>query len=147
MAKTIAATGSRTMDIVRRCDRQHFAPKRRIVDRSLARTSRNRRLRRHIERYLSTAACMRPALNCMILNLGVAHEFLRLGSALSRRRLPDPFAPVTSLAAQAIDYLGGVALRKANSRQLGRSFQASPLATREPICDKMNANCRRGSSL
>lgn len=58
MAKTIAATGTWTMEIVRRCDLHRFVvlPKRWIVERSLAWISRNRRLMRDFERYAATVA-------------------------------------------------------------------------------------------
>jgi transposase len=58
MATTIAATGSWTMEIVRRCDLHRFVvlPKRWIVERSFAWISRNRRLTRDFERYATTVA-------------------------------------------------------------------------------------------
>ena len=58
MATTIGATGSWTMEIVRRCDLHRFVvlPKRWIVERSFAWISRNRRLTRDFERYATTVA-------------------------------------------------------------------------------------------
>ena len=58
MAKTIAATGCWTMEIVRRCDLHRFVvlPKRWIVERSFSWISRNRRLTRDFERYATTVA-------------------------------------------------------------------------------------------
>lgn len=58
MAKTIAATGRWTIEIVKRTDQHKFIilPKRWIVERSFAWISRNRRLARDFERYATTVA-------------------------------------------------------------------------------------------
>jgi transposase len=58
MAAVVARTGSRALEIVRRCDRHRFAvlPKRRIVERTLAWVSRRRRLARDFERHARKAA-------------------------------------------------------------------------------------------
>ena len=58
MARTVAATGSWKIEIVKRTDRHRFVvlPKRWIVERSLAWISRNRRLARDFERYAATVA-------------------------------------------------------------------------------------------
>jgi transposase len=58
MAKTIAATGSWRIEIVKRTDLHRFVvlPKRWIVERTFAWISRNRRLARDFERYATTVA-------------------------------------------------------------------------------------------
>lgn len=58
MAKTIAATGSWRIEIVKRTDLHRFIvlPKRWIVERTFAWISRNRRLARDFERYATTVA-------------------------------------------------------------------------------------------
>jgi len=58
MARTIAATGCWTIEIVKRSDAKGFVvlPKRWIVERTLAWISRNRRLMRDFERYATTVA-------------------------------------------------------------------------------------------
>ncbi|QDM15534.1 IS5 family transposase [Tardiphaga sp. vice352] len=58
MAKTVAATGSWKIEIVKRSDLHRFVvlPKRWIVERTLAWISRNRRLMRDFERYTKTVA-------------------------------------------------------------------------------------------
>jgi hypothetical protein len=58
MAKTIAATRSRKIEIVKRTDLHRFVvlPKRWIVERTFAWISRNRRLARDFERYATTVA-------------------------------------------------------------------------------------------
>jgi len=58
MARTIAATGSWKIEIVKRSNAKGFVvlPKRWIVERTLAWISRNRRLMRDFERYASTVA-------------------------------------------------------------------------------------------
>jgi transposase len=57
-AAAVAATGSWTLEIVKRSDAHRFVvlPKRWIVERTLAWISRNRRLARDFERYARTAA-------------------------------------------------------------------------------------------
>lgn len=58
MAKTVAATGTWRIVIVKRSDAHRFVvlPKRWIVERSFAWISRNRRLARDFERYARTVA-------------------------------------------------------------------------------------------
>ena len=58
MAKAIAASGSWTIEIVKRTDLHRFVvvPKRWIVERTFAWISRNRRLARDFERYATTVA-------------------------------------------------------------------------------------------
>lgn len=58
MAKTIAATGSWRIEIVKRTDLHRFIvlPKRWVVERTFAWISRNRRLARDFERYATTVA-------------------------------------------------------------------------------------------
>ncbi len=58
MAKTVAATGTWRIVIVKRSDAHRFVvlPKRWIVERMLAWISRNRRLTRDFERYATTVA-------------------------------------------------------------------------------------------
>jgi transposase len=58
MAAAVARTGTWTLEIVRRCDRRRFVvlPKRWIVERTLAWTSRCRRLARDYERHARKAA-------------------------------------------------------------------------------------------
>jgi transposase len=58
MKTTVARTGAWTLEIVRRCDQHRFVvlPKRRIVERTLAWISRNRRLARDYERHARKAA-------------------------------------------------------------------------------------------
>src|SRR5208283_2362728 len=58
MARTIAATGRWTIEIVKRSGAKGFVvlPKRWIVERTLAWISRNRRLMRDFERYSTTVA-------------------------------------------------------------------------------------------
>ena len=57
-AKAIAASGSWTIEIVKRTDLHRFVvvPKRWIVERTFAWISRNRRLARDFERYATTVA-------------------------------------------------------------------------------------------
>lgn len=58
MEAAVARTGTRALEIVRRCDRHRFVvlPKRWIVERTLAWISRCRRLARDYERHTRTAA-------------------------------------------------------------------------------------------
>jgi transposase len=58
MQAIVARTGRWTLEIVRRCDRHRFVvlPKRWIAERTLAWTSRNRRLARDYERHARKAA-------------------------------------------------------------------------------------------
>ena len=65
MARTIAATGCWSIEIVKRSDAKGFVvlPKRWIVERTLAWISRNRRLMRDFERYATTVAASTSALN------------------------------------------------------------------------------------
>jgi transposase len=70
MAKTIAATRSRKIEIVKRTDLHRFVvlPKRWIVERTFAWIGRNRRLARDFERYAtSVAAFVRLAMIRLML--------------------------------------------------------------------------------
>ncbi len=62
--RRIAASGRWTIDILQRCDLDRFVvlPKRWIVERSFAWTSRNRGLTRDFERYARTVAFVRLAV-------------------------------------------------------------------------------------
>jgi transposase len=65
MAAAVASTGTWTIEIVRRCDRDRFVvlPKRWIVERTIGWISRNRRLTRDFERHCRiAAACVRMAM-------------------------------------------------------------------------------------
>ena len=70
MARTVAATGSWKIEIVKRTDLHRFVvvPKRWIVERTFAWISRNRRLARDFERYAaSVEAFMRLAMIRLML--------------------------------------------------------------------------------
>jgi transposase len=78
MAAAMARTGTWTLEIVRRCDRQRFVvlPKRWIVERTLAWISRNRRLARDFERHCRIAAAfVRMAMiRLMLRRLAAKHS-------------------------------------------------------------------------
>ncbi len=70
MARTIAATGCWKIEIVKRSELQRFIvlPKRKVVERTLAWVSRNRRQMRDFERYPGTfAAFVRLAMIRLML--------------------------------------------------------------------------------
>jgi transposase len=72
MARTIAATGCWTIEMVNRSDAKGFVvlPKRWIVERTLAWISRNRRLMRDFERYATPVATfVRLAMIRLMLKL------------------------------------------------------------------------------
>ncbi|WP_026606738.1 transposase [Methylocapsa acidiphila] len=90
MAKVIAATASRRLEIVKRSDLHRFVAlsKGWIGERTFASISRNRRLARDYERYDTTfAAFVHLAMIRLMLDArssqGFAHESLLLGSASS----------------------------------------------------------------
>jgi transposase len=72
-AAAVAATGSWTLEIVKRNEAHRFVvlPKRWIVERTLAWISRNRRLARDFERYARTAAafCLLAMIRLMLRRL------------------------------------------------------------------------------
>ena len=75
-AAAVAATGSWTLEIVKRCEAHRFVvrPKRWIVERTLAWISRNRRLARDFERYARTAAafCILAMIRLMLRRLAAS---------------------------------------------------------------------------
>jgi transposase len=78
MAAAVRRCGTWRMEIVRRCDRHRFVvlPKRRIVERTLAWVSRNRRLARDFERHSRIAAAfVRIAMiRIMLRRLAATHS-------------------------------------------------------------------------
>lgn len=73
VAAAVTATGSWTLEIVKRNEAHRFVvlPKRWIVERTLAWISRNRRLARDFERYARTAAafCLLAMIRLMLRRL------------------------------------------------------------------------------
>jgi transposase len=78
MAAAVARTGHWRIEIVRRCDRHRFVvlPKRWIVERTIGRISRNRRLARDFERHCRIAAAfVRMAMiRLMLRRLAPTHS-------------------------------------------------------------------------
>jgi transposase len=95
MAATVAATGTWTLEIVRRCDRHRFVvlPRRWIVERTLAWISRCRRLARDHERHARKAvAFIRLAMvaSCSGASPQALHDERELpGTALIKRCCPS----------------------------------------------------------